>query len=234
MTRQALGTDLPTAGELDILAAELEGRPASAAVAWAWERFGPDRLVLASSFQDCVLIDVAVGVAPGIPVVFLDTGFHFPETLEYVETVRCRYDLNLRVVRPDVDDSIWPCGTEQCCQVRKVEPLGRALAGRAAWITGLRRSEATTREGAPVVGLDPARRGVVKVNPLAIWSDLDVAGYTADRGLPRHPLSDQSYPSIGCAPTTEPVAPGQDPRSGRWAGTDKTECGLHVPEPGPA
>jgi phosphoadenosine phosphosulfate reductase len=228
MTPRSLGTQLPTAAELESVSADLERRPASAAVAWAMERFGPQGVVVASSFQDCVLIDVVVGVAPDIAVVFIDTGFHFPETLEYVETVRRRYDLNLMVVRPEVDDSTWPCGTERCCEVRKVGPLARVLEGRSAWISGLRRAEAPTRADAPVVGIE---RGAVKVNPLALWSDIDVSGYGADRGLPRHPLSERGYLSIGCAPTTSPVAPGEDPRSGRWVGTDKTECGLHLPAP---
>ncbi|HZT67577.1 MAG TPA: phosphoadenylyl-sulfate reductase [Acidimicrobiales bacterium] len=228
MTTGAVREDLPTGEELARLSSELERRPASAAVSWALERFGPDGVVVSSSFQDSVLIDVATSVAPAIQVVFLDTGFHFPETLEYVEAVRLRYDLNLTIIRPDVDAATWPCGTDECCRVRKVEPLNRLLRGRSAWITGLRRSEAPTRAGAPVVAQDPTR-GVVKVNPLATWTDLDVSGYTADRGLLVHPLTERGYLSIGCAPTTTPVRPGDDPRSGRWAGTDKTECGLHEP-----
>ena len=218
-------TAVPAAGELAELSRRFELRPASDVVRWARDTFGAG-LVLASSFQDCVLIDVAVAVAPDIEVVFLDTGYHFPETLDYVETVRARYDLNLAVVRPDVGPDEWPCGTARCCELRKVAPMGRVLAGRQAWVTGLRRAEAPTRAAAPVVGPDPAR-DLVKVNPLATWSDLDVEGYTVDHGLPRHPLTSAGYASIGCAPTTQPVAPGADPRSGRWAGTDRTECGLH-------
>ena len=218
-------TAVPGAGELAELSSRFELRPASDVVRWARDTFGAG-LVLASSFQDCVLIDVAVAVAPDIEVVFLDTGYHFPETLDYVETVRARYDLNLTVVRPDVGPGEWPCGTARCCELRKVAPMDRALAGRPAWVTGLRRAEAPTRAAAAIVGPDPAR-DLVKVNPLATWSDLDVEGYTTDHGLPRHPLTAVGYASIGCAPTTQPVAPGADPRSGRWAGTGRTECGLH-------
>jgi phosphoadenosine phosphosulfate reductase len=212
--------------ELARVSAELERRPATAAIKWAWERYG-SRMILAASFQDCVLIDLAMQVAPEIEVVFLDTQYHFPETLEYVETVRRRYDLNLRVMEPLVEpDDLWKIDTTECCAVRKVEPLARALAGADAWMTGLRRDEASTRSKAPIVGLDVGR-GIVKVNPIAPWTHTDVDLYVKDRGLPEHPLRDQGYPSIGCAPCTNPVLSGEDPRSGRWAGTGKLECGLH-------
>jgi len=216
----------PGTDELIELSARFETAPASKVVRWAWDTFGGG-IVLASSFQDAVLVDVAVAVVPEIEVVFLDTGFHFPETLEYVELVRRRYDLNLRIVRPEAGPDFVPCGSEGCCQLRKVEPLARALEGRQAWITGLRRADAATRSEAPIIGLDPAR-GLVKVNPLAVWTDADVAGYVADHVLPVHPLSRRGYLSIGCAPTTQPPVDPDDPRSGRWAGTDKTECGLHL------
>lgn len=217
---------LPDLAELARVAADLERRPATAAISWAWERYG-SRMILAASFQDCVLIDLAMQVAPDIEVVFLDTQYHFPETLEYVETVRSRYDLNLRVMEPLVEpDDLWKLDTSECCAVRKVEPLARALSGAEAWMTGLRRDEATTRTKASIVGLDVGR-GIVKVNPIAPWTHADVEMYVKDRGLPEHPLRDQGYPSIGCAPCTKPVADGEDPRSGRWAGTGKLECGLH-------
>jgi phosphoadenosine phosphosulfate reductase len=214
--------------DLDELAArdaEFEHAPAGKVIAWAVSRFG-GQVSLACSFQDCVIVDLAVAVDPRIEVLFLDTGFHFPETLAYVEEVRARYDLNLRVVTPGPDAEAWPCGTARCCQVRKVEPLYRALAGRAGWFTGLKRSDAPTRADAPIVSYDAERR-LVKVNPMATWTEDDIAHFEIDHGLPVHPLMTQGYRSIGCAPTTRPVAPGEDPRAGRWAGTDKTECGLH-------
>jgi phosphoadenosine phosphosulfate reductase len=212
--------------ELATRAAEFETAPAGKVMGWAVERFGGS-LTLACSFQDCVIIDLAVEVDPGIEVLFLDTGFHFPETLAYVEEVRARYDLNLRVMTPGPEAEAWPCGTERCCDLRKVEPLHRALQGRAAWMTGLKRVDAPTRAAAPIVSWDEAR-GLVKVNPVATWTDADIAGYEADHGLPVHPLMTRGYLSIGCAPTTRPVAPGEDARAGRWAGMGKTECGLHV------
>ncbi|MGH9151756.1 MAG: phosphoadenylyl-sulfate reductase [Acidimicrobiales bacterium] len=218
---------VPDLAELAGVSARLEARPASAAVRWAHERFGDD-LVVAASFQDAVLIDVAVGVAPRIEVVFLDTQYHFAETLWFVEEVRRRYDLNLTVVSPLVEpDNLWKTDIEACCGARKVEPLARALAGRAAWITGLRRVDAPTRAKAPIVSWDAAR-SMVKVNPLASWTDADMAGYAADHQLPVNPLTERGYASIGCWPCTRPVAPGEDPRSGRWAGKGKTECGLHA------
>lgn len=230
MTVSPARTDAPVVdvdlAELAAVSAELEGRPASAAVRWAWERFGTG-VVLAASFQDCVLVDLAARAAPGIEVVFLDTGHHFPETLAYVEEVRRRYDLNLRVVEPLVaPDDQWARDPDECCVLRKVEPLARALAGRQAWMTGLRRVETPARAAAPIVGLDVGR-GVVKVNPLAGWTDADVATYARDHDLPAHPLRSAGYASIGCAPCTRPVAPGADPRSGRWSEHGKMECGLH-------
>jgi len=215
-------------GEEDLAAISerFETAPASAVIRWAVETFG-DSIALAASFEDIVLIDLATKVAPGIEVVFLDTEAHFPETLSFVEEVRARYGLNLTVTKPGPDAAAHPCGTERCCQFRKVEPLRRALAGRRAWLTSLKRTDGPTRADAPIVGWD-ASFGLVKVNPLVMWTDDDIASYLADRGLPVHPLVPQGYRSIGCAPTTRPVAEGEDPRSGRWSGLDKSECGLHV------
>ena len=206
--------------------AAFESAPAGLILAWAVERFGP-KLALSCSFQEAVLIDIAVGVAPDIEVVFLDTGSHFPETLEYVETVRARYDLNLKVVHPVAGAEEHPCGTAQCCEFRKVRPLRQALAGKDGWVTGLKRSDAPTRRHAPIVAYDDSW-GMVKINPLAIWTHRDLVSYAKDHDIPQHPLRSQGYVSIGCAPTTRPVAEGEDLRSGRWADSDKTECGLHL------
>lgn len=203
----------------------LEGAPAEDIARWALDRFGPG-LTLTASFQDVVLVDLARQLRPDVEVVFLDTGAHFPETLAFVREVAERFSLHLTILGPGSDAGDWPCGSERCCQVRKVEPLRRHLAGRQAWMTGLRRAETPARAGAPVVGFDAAF-GVVKVNPLAAWGDEQVAAYATRRGLPAHPLVERGYRSIGCAPTTQPVAAGQDARAGRWAGRAKTECGLH-------
>jgi phosphoadenosine phosphosulfate reductase len=218
---------IPDLAELAAVSRRFETAPATAVIEWAWDRFGPD-VALASSFQDCVLIDLAVQVAPEMEVIFLDTQYHFAETLWYVEEVRKRYDLNLNIVRPAIEpDNRWQTDIDTCCAARKVGPLERALNGKDAWMAGLRRSETPSRANAPIVSFDLGR-GMVKVNPIATWDELDVRSYEQDRELLRHPLHDRGYGSIGCWPCTVPVAEGEDPRSGRWAGTGKLECGLHV------
>ncbi len=205
---------------------ELEGADPSAVLAWAFERFG-DGVVVTSSFQDCVLVDLAASVRPGVRVVFLDTGFHFPETLAYLRRVERVTRIDVEVVSAGLSDDEHPCGSALCCELRKVRPLRRLLEGHAAWVTGLKRSDSATRAAARTVAWDDGK-GVVKVNPIVAWSEEDVAAYVAARGLPRHPLNAAGYISIGCAPTTRPPLEGGDLRSGRWVGSSRTECGLHL------
>jgi phosphoadenosine phosphosulfate reductase len=195
---------------------------------WAGDHFG-DELVVTASFGDAVLVHLVSRAIPGADVVLLDTGYLFAETQWFAERLRRDLRINLRVVTPrdDVEVDQWQHNTDGCCAARKVEPLQRALAGRRAWITGLRRADSPTRADAPIVHLDPFR-GVTKVNPLATWSDADVAHYSSIELLPEHPLTGRGYTSIGCWPCTRPTNEGEDPRAGRWAGTGKTECGLHV------
>jgi phosphoadenosine phosphosulfate reductase len=211
--------------ELAEFNAEFEKLPASKIIQWAVDSFAP-HLSLSASMQDAVLIDLATKVDPAIEVVFIDTGYHFPETLETVELVRRRYGLNLRImtVQPFAED-LWRLDPENCCSSVKVGQLDRALAGKVAWMSGLRRSEAATRAGAPIVGRD--LRGLIKVNPIATWTDADVAAYIEANDVPLNPLLHQGYTSIGCEPCTTLPADPDDPRSGRWNGKDKTECGLH-------
>ncbi len=215
-----------TSEELAALSTGFESAPASTVIRWAVDTFGSS-LVLAASFEDIVLIDLATKIAPEIEVVFLDTEAHFPETLSFVDEVKERYRLHLRVTKPGPEAAAHPCGSEQCCQFRKVAPLRRALEGRRAWLTSLKRSDGPTRADAPIVAWDQAF-DLVKVNPLATWTDDDITSYVADHDLPAHPLVSQGYRSIGCAPTTRPVAEGEDARAGRWSGLDKSECGLHA------
>ena len=193
---------------------------------WAFSEFWP-AISVVSSFQNCVLVDLAVRTDPRTEIIFLDTGSHFAETLSFVEQVRQLYGLNLRIIRPGADAEPWPCGSERCCELRKVVPLAGALRGRHAWVSGLKRCDTPNRASSPIVGWDSAR-GLVKVNPLACWTNDDVSRYEADQRLPVHPLKARGYPSIGCEPTTRPVTRFEDPRAGRWPGTDRTECGLHV------
>ena len=207
------------------VSAKFENRSASEIVSWAVERFHP-QLCLTASMTDAVLIDIATKVEPAIEVVFIDTGYHFPETLATLEEVRRRYGLNLRIMTvPPSPVPLWKSDPVNCCTPAKVQQLERALLGKLAWMSGLRREEAATRRDAPIVRRD--KRGLVKLNPLANWTDLDVEGYIADHEVPVNPLLRKGYPSIGCWPCTRPVAPGEDSRAGRWSGRDKTECGLH-------
>lgn len=199
-------------------------------VQWAAEQFGADQLVVTASFEDAVLVHVAATAVPGIEITLLDTQYLFAETRWLVDQLTAQFDLNLRVVRPEphiVPDNMWQTDVEACCHVRKVEPLNRALAGKQVWVTGVRRADGPTRAHAPVAAYDLGR-GLVKLNPLAAFSDDDMALYLQLHELPAHPLADKGYASIGCWPCTRPVAPGDDKRAGRWSGNTKTECGLHV------
>jgi phosphoadenosine phosphosulfate reductase len=213
-------------GYLAELNRRFEPQSASAIIRWAVDTFHP-HLCMTASMTDAVLIDLAVKVEPAIEVVFIDTGYHFPETLETMERVRRHYGLNLRIMTvPPHDEELWKVDPENCCSAIKVGQLDRALAGKEAWMSGLRRAEAPSRAGAPIVVRD--LRGLVKINPLATWTDLDVADYVNAHDVPVNPLVERGYPSIGCWPCTKPVSEGDDSRAGRWAGSQKTECGLHL------
>jgi len=216
-------------------ARELEGAPAQDVVRWAVEEFGDD-LCVTSSMQDAVLLDLVARVRPGVAVVFLDTGYHFAETIGTRDAAELAYPVKLVSITPrrtvaeqdaELGPRLYERDPDRCCALRKVEPLERGLAPYAAWVTGLRRAESATRAGIGVVEWD-AKRSKVKVNPLAAWTDDDLTGYVESHGVLVNPLLQLGYPSIGCAPCTRAVAPGEDPRAGRWAGLAKTECGLHT------
>lgn len=202
-------------------------------LAWAQEVFGGEATV-ASSMGDEVLVELVAQSAPQLDVFFLDTGFHFPETIatrdHYAKRVRLRTVLPLLTVdqqNAEHGPRLFESSPDQCCAIRKVEPLNRALSGRSAWVTGMRRVDAPTRTDIALVGWDE-RRQMVKVNPIAGWDDDDVERFAFEEDVFLNPLREQGYPSIGCAPCTRPVAPGEDARAGRWAGKNKTECGLHT------
>ena len=215
--------------------AELELAPAENIIEWAVATFGA-RFCVTSSMGDSVLAHLASTVAPGLDVVFLDTGYHFVETLGTRDAVEATLDVNLVTITPEQSvaeqdaaygPELFRRDPDLCCRLRKVDPLNRVLGDYDAWATGLRRAETRNRVIAPVVGWD-ARKGKVKVSPLARWSDDDVERYAAQHGVLVNPLTYDGYPSIGCWPCTRRVAPGEDPRSGRWAVTGKTECGIHT------
>jgi phosphoadenosine phosphosulfate reductase len=217
-------------------AAEL-GPAATAAqlLRWTEENFGDDYIV-ASNMQDGVLVHLAADVHPGVDVLFLDTGYHFAETYGTRDAVAGTYGVNVINLEPEhtvaeqdrlLGKDLFARDAAECCRLRKVVPLGRELKNYRAWVTGIRRVEAPTRAGAPLISFDEAF-GLVKINPIAAWSDDDMADYVEKNGILVNPLVEEGYPSIGCAPCTRKPEPGSDPRSGRWAGSAKTECGLHV------
>lgn len=222
------------AEEVRTWAERLDGAPAEEILRFASERVD-GRIAVTMSMQDTVLAELAQDALPTADLIFLDTGYHFPETLDTRDRVAERYSLPLlnitpRLSRPEQDAAYGPRlyarDPEACCRMRKVEPLAETLSGYRAWVTGVRRVDSALRASTPVLELD--RAGRLKINPVATWTDEDVARFIADRGLIAHPLTSQGYPSIGCATCTLPVADGDDPRAGRWAGTAKTECGLHT------
>ncbi len=219
----------------EIASREFADAEAAEILRWAGEVFGPG-LVLASSMADTHLVHLAQAVVPGIDVLFLDTGYHFVETIGTRDAVAAVYDVNLISITPkqtvDEQDAAYgprlhDRGPERCCALRKVEPLERGLAPYTAWVNGMRRVDAPTRKDIRVVDFD-AKRGMVKISPLAAWTDEDVQQYTERHGVLVNPLFQDGYTSIGCAPCTRRTAAGQDPRAGRWAGFAKTECGLHT------
>jgi phosphoadenosine phosphosulfate reductase len=217
-----------------IAGSELELAPAEAILEWAVETFGR-RFCVTSSMGDSVLPHLASTVAPGIDVLFLDTGYHFAETLGTRDAVAATLPVNVVTLSPKISvrqqdelygRELWSRDPDLCCSMRKVEPLNEALVGYDAWATGLRRDETRSRVITPVVGWDEKKQKV-KVSPLARWSQADVDAYVAKHNVLVNPLQSDGYPSIGCWPCTRRVAPGDDPRSGRWAGSGKTECGIH-------
>ena len=212
--------------ELLALNARFETAPAREIIAWAIGTFGA-RMCLTTSLTDAVLVDLAWRVDPSIEIVFLDTQYHFPETLQTLETVRERYQPNLRVLTPSFEkDDLWQLDTDLCCKRRKVEQLDGLLAEKDAWMTGLRRADAPNRANTPIVARDG--RGLIKVNPIATWTDEQVDAYIARHDVPVNPLVAQGFASVGCWPCTQSVADGEDARAGRWVGSAKTECGLHL------
>jgi phosphoadenosine phosphosulfate reductase len=211
--------------ELEALAHRFENAPAEEIVTWAAGEFGRS-LCLTASMADAVLIDVATRVAPAIDVVFCDTQYHFPETLATAERVRRRYNVELTVLHPErAPDELWRTDTDACCTARKVVPLDAYLAGKSAWMSGLRRADSADRASTPIIERD--RRGLVKVNPLANWSNDQINSYIVANDVPVNPLLFAGYGSIGCWPCTRRLAGGEDARAGRWAGSAKIECGIH-------
>lgn len=227
--------------ELQALAhsgAEQLGWDAAAAevISWVADHFDRSAVAVACSMADAVLPALVSEQLPGVDVLFLETGYHFPETHVTRKTVAKYFPINIVDVLPEQTvaeqndahgKDLFSRNPAQCCQLRKMDPLKKVLQGYQVWFTGVRRDEAPTRTNTPLISWD-ASHGLVKVNPLAGWSLDELLSYAEDKLIPVNPLLSQGYLSIGCAPCTRPVAAGEDPRAGRWAGLDKTECGIHL------
>jgi phosphoadenosine phosphosulfate reductase len=233
-TREELEA-LAEQGNLEL--GSLTDHEASAAevVAWVARNFGTDAAAVACSMADAALPHLVAEQLPGVDVLFLDTGYHFTETYATRDEVQRALDVRIVDITPDqtvaeqdaeFGAKLFERDASLCCARRKVAPLQQALGGYEVWFTGVRRDEAPTRTNTPLVTWDE-RNGLVKVNPVAAWSFDDVLEYAAGHKAPVNLLVGFGYPSIGCEPCTRPVAAGEDPRSGRWAGSAKTECGLH-------
>ncbi|MEU1039806.1 phosphoadenylyl-sulfate reductase [Streptomyces sp. NPDC005551] len=214
---------------------ELEEAPALDILRWAADTFGP-RLCVTSSMEDAVVVHLAARVMPGVDVVFLDTGYHFPETLGTRDAVEALSDVRVISLLPrqtvaEQDAEYGPelhrRDPDLCCRLRKTQPLEEGLAPYSAWVTGLRRLDSPERANTPVVDWDEARQKV-KISPIARWSREDVDTYISEHGVLVNPLLSDGYGSVGCAPCTRRLLPGESARAGRWAGSAKTECGIHT------
>lgn len=233
---------LPEAVVADLNARFEEAHPREI-LRWALRESGLDRVAIASAFQadGTAVIHMAVHIRPDVPVLFLETGFHFAETLQFKRKLTESLGLNAIELRGDYTpesqartfgERLYERDPDRCCELNKVIPFTRALHDLDCWVTALRRDSAPTRADTPIVEqyeLEPGKT-LVKVNPIATWTRRDVWRYLAEHELPHNPLYDLGYASIGCAPCTRPVAPGEDERAGRWDGSRKVECGIHVSE----
>ena len=224
--------------ELRALAAEgadLGDLGADDALRWLVDRVGTN-VAVACSMAEAVLPHLVSRHVPGVDVVFLDTGYHFVETIITRDDVADRLPVRVVDVRPDLTvqeqdrvhgKDLFARDPARCCEIRKMIPLARTMGGYDAWLSGVRREESEARANTPVITFDE-RHGLIKVNPLATWTEEDTTAYAAQHAVPLNILLSEGYPSIGCQPCTRQVAPGEDPRSGRWAGLAKTECGIHT------
>ena len=204
-------------------------------LAWGAATFGRG-MIVASNMQDAALVDLAARAQPGVDVLFLQTGYHFPETIGTRDAVAALYDVTIvnaeaehTVAEQDslLGKDLFARDPDRCCHLRKVVPLQATLARYDAWVTGVRRVEAPTRANTPLVTYDD-KNGLVKLNPIAAWTDEQTQAYIDEHHVLVNPLVAEGYPSIGCRTCTAKPLPGADPRSGRWAGRAKTECGLHT------
>jgi phosphoadenosine phosphosulfate reductase len=214
----------------------LENAPASEILQWAWATFGP-KVAASSSFQtqSVPLLHLISQICPDMPVIFLDTGFHFPETLKFRDELQKQLDLNIVIASPLMEKNhlltqygqpLYRHDPDLCCYINKVEPMQRALTGFNGWISGVRRDQTASRKDLSILEASPT--GPLKIYPMLNWTRRQIFNYIDKHDLPVHPLLAQGYTSIGCVPCTRPVSTDEDERAGRWAGTDKIECGIHL------
>jgi phosphoadenosine phosphosulfate reductase len=234
-----IGSHPPKTIQFERASLELSGRSPQDILKWAVAIFG-SRLTMATAFgaEGCCLIHMIAEIDPNLRIFNLDTGYQFPETLELRDRLKERYGIEVEYIRPELTVAeyeaehggpLYRHRPDQCCYDRKILPLRQALVGYDAWISAIRRDQTGDRQKADIVGWD-AKFNLVKVNPLLGWTRKDVWSFISKNNVPYNPLHDQNYPSIGCWPCTQPVGDGDDERSGRWSGTAKKECGLHVIE----
>jgi phosphoadenosine phosphosulfate reductase len=234
-----MGTPALTADQIAAASRQLDGASPQAILRWATDTFG-EKLTMATAFgaEGCCLIHMLAEIAPNLRIFNLDTGYQFEETLALRERIKERYGIAVELVRPETTVAeyeaehggpLYNLRPDQCCHDRKLVPLRRAVVGYDAWVSAIRRDQTADRAAAGVVQWD-AKFNLVKVNPLLAWTKKDVWAFVLKHDVPYNPLHDQGYPSIGCWPCTRPVGAGEDERAGRWAGTAKKECGLHVIE----
>jgi len=225
--------------DLDHLNQEFETCSPQDILAWSWAHFQPD-IAASSSFQtqSVPLLHMIAQVCPAMPVFFLDTGYHFPETLAFRDALQTWFGLDVQNIYSDpeskqhLENQVEPLylrDPDLCCRIHKVEPMKRAMAGLAAWVTGVRRDQTAQRKSRRVI--ERREDGLVRIHPMLNWTQRDMWAYVDRYNLPVHPLFSQGYTSIGCAPCTRPVYDNEDERAGRWSGSDKTECGLHAATP---
>lgn len=222
--------------EVEHLSSEFEAKAPNEIIVWAAETFWPD-IAVSSSFQtqSLPLLHMVSQVAPQLPILFLDTGFHFPETLAFRDKLVREWGLNLRVLKAGMPreeflgqygGNLYRRDPDLCCFINKVEPMQQAMKGLRAWMSGIRRDQSAARS--PIQIVEGTPQGVIRVHPLGMWTQEDIQNYIREHSLPGHPLSSRGYASIGCAPCTRPVQAGENERAGRWVGQGKKECGLHT------
>jgi phosphoadenosine phosphosulfate reductase len=225
-----------TDAELRVISDQFEKTRPEVVLRWALAEFGTE-VALATGFgaEGCVLLSILSGIDPRARIFYLDTDLLFPETYALRDSLEARYgvhferratQLSLNEQAANYGERLWERRSDECCRLRKVEPLRQMLSGLRAWITGIRRDQSPTRAAAGIVERD-AQFGLIKINPLASWSAQDLKDFIVEHDVPSNPLHDQGYGSIGCIPCTTAVQIGEDARAGRWRGTSKTECGIH-------